>query len=86
MVVQTTISWTNIVGNGYVQLLQMIVMPLVFVAILNAVSKLHDASALGKISVLVLGTLADHGHCGGGRRADVAELWPERRGAGAGRR
>ena len=56
-VVQTTISWTNIVGNGYVQLLQMIVMPLVFVAILNAVSKLHDASALGKISVLVLGTL-----------------------------
>ena len=56
-VVQTTINWTNIVGNGYVQLLQMIVMPLVFVAILNAVSKLHDASALGKISVLVLGTL-----------------------------
>ena len=54
---QTTISWINIVGNGYVQLLQMIVMPLVFVAILNAVSKLHDASALGKISVLTLGTL-----------------------------
>lgn len=55
--VQTTINWTNIVGNGYVQLLQMIVMPLVFVAILGAVSKLHDASSLGKISALVLGTL-----------------------------
>lgn len=54
---QTSISWINIVGNGYVQLLQMIVMPLVFVAILNAVAKLHDASSLGKISVLVLGTL-----------------------------
>ncbi|MFT4012537.1 MAG: L-cystine transporter [Paracoccus sp. (in: a-proteobacteria)] len=54
---KTTINWTNIVGNGYVQLLQMIVMPLVFVAILNAVAKLHDASALGKISVLTLGTL-----------------------------
>ncbi|MDT1063950.1 L-cystine transporter [Paracoccus sp. CPCC 101403] len=52
-----TINWINIVGNGYVQLLQMIVMPLVFVAILNAVSKLHDASSLGKISVLTLGTL-----------------------------
>lgn len=54
---QTTISWINIVGNGYVLLLQMIVMPLVFVAILNAVSKLHDASSLGKISALTLGTL-----------------------------
>lgn len=54
---QSSISWINIVGNGYVQLLQMIVMPLVFVAILNAVAKLHDASSLGKISVLVLGTL-----------------------------
>lgn len=54
---QTTISWINIVGNGYVQLLQMIVMPLVFVAILSAVSKLHDASSLGRISVLTLGTL-----------------------------
>lgn len=52
-----TISWVNIVGNGYVQLLQMIVMPLVFVAILSAVSKLHNASALGSISVLTLGTL-----------------------------
>ena len=40
---------TMLVGNGYVQLLQMIVMPLVFVAILNAVSKLHDASALGRM-------------------------------------
>lgn len=56
-VIATTISWINIVGNGYVQLLQMIIMPLVFVAILNAVSKLHDASSLGKISVLTLGTL-----------------------------
>lgn len=54
---QSSISWINIVGNGYVQLLQMIVMPLVFVAILNAVAKLHDASSLGKISVLVLGAL-----------------------------
>ena len=54
---QTTISWVNIVGNGYVQLLQMVVMPLIFAAILSAVARLHDASALGKISVLTLGTL-----------------------------
>ncbi|SEN23870.1 hypothetical protein SAMN04489859_100332 [Paracoccus alcaliphilus] len=55
--VQTTANWLDIVGSGYVRLLQMIVMPLVFVAILAAVSKLHDASSLGSISVLVLGTL-----------------------------
>jgi L-cystine uptake protein TcyP (sodium:dicarboxylate symporter family) len=54
---KTSISWFNIVGNGYVQLLQMIVMPLVFASILSAVAKLHNASSLGKISVLTIGTL-----------------------------
>ncbi|GKW06569.1 L-cystine transporter [Pectobacterium carotovorum] len=56
-VVKQSISWFNIVGNGYVQLLQMIVMPLVFISILNSVAKLHNASSLGKISVLTLSTL-----------------------------
>jgi len=56
-VLKTSISWFNIVGNGYVQLLQMIVMPLVFVSILSAVAKLHNASSLGKISFLTIGTL-----------------------------
>lgn len=55
--VRASLDWIGIVGGGYVQLLQMIVMPLVFVAILSAVAKLHDASALGRISGLVLGTL-----------------------------
>ncbi|MEI7187501.1 L-cystine transporter [Dickeya dianthicola] len=56
-VVKQSITWFNIVGNGYVQLLQMIVMPLVFVSILNSVARLHNASSLGKISLLTLGTL-----------------------------
>ena len=56
-VLKESISWFNIVGNGYVQLLQMIVMPLVFASILSAVAKLHNASSLGKISVLTIGTL-----------------------------
>ncbi len=56
-VLKASISWFNIVGNGYVQLLQMIVMPLVFACILNAVARLHNASSLGKISVLTIGTL-----------------------------
>ncbi|PWC12161.1 L-cystine transporter [Brenneria corticis] len=56
-VIRQSVAWFNIVGNGYVQLLQMIVMPLVFVSILSSVAKLHNASSLGKISVLTLGTL-----------------------------
>ncbi|MCU5774912.1 L-cystine transporter [Erwiniaceae bacterium BAC15a-03b] len=56
-VVKESIGWFNIVGNGYVQLLQMIVMPLVFASILSAVARLHNASSLGKISVLTIGVL-----------------------------
>ncbi|WCG84682.1 L-cystine transporter [Pectobacterium sp. A5351] len=56
-IIKQSISWFNIVGNGYVQLLQMIVMPLVFISILNSVAKLHNASSLGKISLLTLSTL-----------------------------
>ncbi len=52
-----TISWLDVVGNGYVRLLQMIVMPLVFASILSAVARLHKASSLGKISVMTIGTL-----------------------------
>ncbi len=40
-VIKTSVAWFNIVGNGYVRLLQMIVMQLVFVSILNSVAKLH---------------------------------------------
>ncbi|PSH14888.1 L-cystine transporter [Yersinia pseudotuberculosis] len=56
-VLEESITWFNIIGNGYVQLLQMIVMPLVFASILSAVAKLHNASSLGKISMLTIGTL-----------------------------
>lgn len=52
-----SLSWFNIVGGGYVQLLQMIVMPLVFISILSAVTRLRNASSLGKISFLSLGVL-----------------------------
>ncbi|WP_374664995.1 L-cystine transporter [Acinetobacter sp.] len=56
-VLTESIQWFNIVGSGYVRLLQMVVMPLVFVSILGAVIRLHDASSLGKISVISIGTL-----------------------------
>ncbi|CAO96894.1 L-cystine transporter [Erwinia tasmaniensis] len=56
-VIKQSVSWFNLVGNGYVQLLQMIVMPLVFASILSAVARLHNASSLGKISFLTIGVL-----------------------------
>lgn len=53
-----SINWINIVGNGYVKILQMIVMPLVFISILSAIAKLHTAaSSLGKISIYSISTL-----------------------------
>ncbi|ELY3854672.1 L-cystine transporter [Providencia rettgeri] len=55
--VKDSILWFNIVGNGYVQLLQMVIMPLVFASILSAVARLHKASSLSKISFLTIGTL-----------------------------
>jgi len=56
-VLKATIGWLDLVGIGYVQLLQMIVMPLIFVSILSAVARLHNAASLGRISVLTIGTL-----------------------------
>ncbi|KPL60032.1 L-cystine transporter [Rossellomorea vietnamensis] len=55
--VTQSIEWFNIVGTGYIKLLQMIVMPLVFVSILSAFTKLKRSSNLGKISVLIIGLL-----------------------------
>lgn len=51
------ISWINIIGNGYVSLLQMLVMPLIFVSIVGAFTKLGVSKNLGKISFTVIGTL-----------------------------
>jgi uncharacterized protein len=52
-----TIGWYNIVGTGYVKLLQMIVMPLVFISIVGAFTKLKLTKNIGKISILVIGIL-----------------------------
>ena len=54
---QTTSQYLDIVGTGYVNLLQMIVMPLIMVSIISAILKLQGAASLGKISVLTIGTL-----------------------------
>lgn len=56
-VVRSTGEYLDIVGSGYVKLLQMIVMPLIMVSIVGAILKLRNAKSLGKISVLTIGTL-----------------------------
>ena len=56
-VIRTSVQWFDVVGNGYVQLLQMVVMPLVFASILSAVARLHSAAQLGKISLMTIGVL-----------------------------
>ncbi|MEH7234938.1 L-cystine transporter [Bacillus sp. JJ1562] len=56
-VISESISWYNIVGNGYVKFLQMIVMPLVFISIVSAFTKMKLANNIGKISFLILGIL-----------------------------
>lgn len=47
----------EIIGSGYVKLLQMIVIPLIMVSIVSALLKLNGGSSLGKISVATLGVL-----------------------------
>jgi len=52
-----TSDWFSIVGSGYVKFLQMIVMPLVFVSIVAAFTRLKLTSNIGKISGLIIGIL-----------------------------
>lgn len=56
-IIEQSVAWFNLIGNGYVQLLQMVIMPLIFISILSAVVKLHQTTSLGKISVFVIGIL-----------------------------
>lgn len=55
--VAATNAWLDVIGSGYVKLLQMIIIPLIMVSIVQAILKLRDASSLGKISSLTIGIL-----------------------------
>jgi uncharacterized protein len=56
-IVQQSTQWFDIVGTGYIKLLQMIVMPLVFISIVMAFTKLSISNNLGKIATLIIGLL-----------------------------
>lgn len=55
--VQQTLEWVNIIGGGYVSLLKVVMMPLVFTSILSAINKLDQAQSLGKISAVLIGSM-----------------------------
>ncbi len=53
----TALDWMSIVGQGYISLLKMLVMPLVFVAIVGAFTRTKATANLGRISIVVLAVL-----------------------------
>lgn len=53
-VLKKTLSFTNLIGNGYVRLLRMVVMPLIMVSITSAIINLKDNKALNKISTNII--------------------------------
>jgi len=50
-------DWFNLVGRGYVGLLQMVVVPLIMVSIISAITKLKGKQNLGKMSALIIAVL-----------------------------
>ena len=56
-VLKESMPWFNLIGTGYVKLLQMIVMPLVFISILGAFTKITIGKDFGKMAARILGIL-----------------------------
>lgn len=56
-VLLASVPWFNLVGVGYIKLLQMIVMPLVFISILSAFTKVTIGKNFGKMAGSILGIL-----------------------------
>ncbi|WP_411345615.1 L-cystine transporter [Paenibacillus sp. WLX1005] len=53
-IVSDSMEWYSLIGNGYVGLLQMVVIPLIMVSIIMAILKLSGGQNLGKISTSIL--------------------------------
>ena len=56
-VLGASLEWVNLVGSGYVRFLQMLIMPLVFISIVAAFTRLELTQNIGKISLLIIGIL-----------------------------
>ncbi|WP_145320330.1 L-cystine transporter [Paenibacillus xylanexedens] len=56
-VITKSVDWFNLVGSGYVRLLQMVVIPLIMVSIISAIMNLKGKQNLGKMSVSIIAIL-----------------------------
>lgn len=56
-VISKSTDWFNLVGYGYVRLLQMMVIPLIMVSIISAIMNLKGGRNLGKMSGLIIAVL-----------------------------
>lgn len=56
-VIAKSVDWFNLVGNGYVKLLQMIVIPLIMVSIISAIMNLKGKQNVGKMSFSIIAIL-----------------------------
>ncbi len=52
-----TLNWTNLVGDSYVRLLRMIIMPLILVTMIGSVLRMDAIASVGKIGFSVVGIL-----------------------------
>lgn len=50
-------DWYDIVGNGYVNLLKLVAIPLIFISILSAINKLENNVGIGKTSLTIVGCM-----------------------------
>ncbi|MBU0439040.1 L-cystine transporter [Staphylococcus succinus] len=61
-ITKQTTDWFSIVGDGYIALLQMIVMPLIFISIVSAFTKIKIGDKFAKIGIYIftflIGTVA----------------------------
>ncbi|MEN1985750.1 L-cystine transporter [Paenibacillus hubeiensis] len=56
-VIAKSVDWFNLVGSGYVRLLQMVVIPLIMVSIISAIMNLKGKQNLGKMSFSIIAIL-----------------------------
>ncbi|MGP0637419.1 L-cystine transporter [Staphylococcus xylosus] len=52
-VTKQTMDWFSIIGDGYISLLQMIVMPLIFISIVSAFTKIKIGDKFAKIGIYI---------------------------------
>lgn len=51
------IDWYNIIGNGYINLLKLVAIPLIFISILSAINKLENSAGIGRMSLTIVGCM-----------------------------